>query len=241
MLSKKLLRAGSRFHLSPSVDSDSNDVILALPLNSSFGISDVSSIIRGSGNSYGIEADNATLDTSVQKFYGSSINAGAPSGSIRLRTATGFQAFFSNNFCIEGWMYVPSIGTDNLAIFYHHAGTDAGFQLMILGSNTSYSRQLYFSGGGGGNITRGADRIPLAQWFHFACTRDSQTVRLFINGVSSLDGGGSTNANYTYSDKSNFLVSLNSTYNNVRVQDLRVYRTTAKYTSNFTPPGAMFT
>lgn len=244
MLSKKLLRAGSRYQLSPAADSNSNLLTLALPFNTSFGLSDVSPIIRGSGDSYNITTNDASLDTTVQKFdeYVSSIKVGSPyAGSSRIKTSTSIPAFGSSNFCIESWIYVPSIGNNNIAIFYNHNDTDTGFQLLLLGSDSGQTRKLYFSGGGGGDITRSNNQVAENQWVHIACTRSSNTLRLFINGVRSTDAGGSVSTNFTLSRQVDFFVQSEATYNTVRVQDFRVYQGVAKYTSNFTPPGAMFT
>ena len=242
MLSKKLLRAGSRYQLSPAADSNSNLLTLALPFNTSFGLSDVSPIIRGSGDSYNITTNDASLDTTVQKFYGSSIKVGSPYAvSSRIRTSTSIPAFGSSNFCIESWIYVPSIGNNNIAIFYNHDDTDNGFQLLLLGSDSGQTRKLYFSGGGGGDITRSNNQVAENQWVHIACTRSSNTLQLFINGVSITDVGGSVSTNFTLSRRVDFFVQSEATYNTVRVQDFRVYQGVAKYTSNFTPPGAMFT
>lgn len=241
MLSKKLLRASSRYHLSPAADSNSSDLLLAYPFNSNFGINDVSHVIRGSGVSYNTISNDASLDTSVQKFYGSSIQVGSPSGDTsRIKTSAAIPAFGAGNFCIEGWMYVPSIGTNNFAVFYNHNNTNNGFQCLILGSSTGYIGRLYFSGGAGGDVSRSGNSIPLGQWFHFAFTRSSTVLRLFINGVNSIQTGGTVTTNFTLSSAASLFVQSDTTYNTVRVQDFRIYQGSAKYTSNFTPPGAMF-
>lgn len=244
MLSKKLLRAGSRYLLSPAADSNSSSLLLAYPFNSNFGINDVSPIIRGLGASYSTTTNDASFDTSVQKFYGSSIQVGSPAGdSSRIKTSAAIPAFGANTFCIEGWMYVPSIANDDLAIFYNHNGTDAGFQVLLLGSDSGFSGRLYFSGGAGINATRTSVSVPLNQWFHFACTRTTSgfDLRLFIDGT--LRGSTAITTNFTLSSIGSFCLSSNTTYNTVRVQDFRVYQGgTGKYTgSSYTPPGAMFT
>ena len=244
MLSKKLLRTSSRYLLSPATDSNSSSLLLAYPFNSNFGINDVSPVIRGSGDSYSTTANDASLDTSVQKFYGSSIQVGSPAeDTSRIKTSAAIPAFGTSNFCIEGWMYVPSIANDNLAIFYNHNGTDAGFQVLLLGSNSGFSGRLYFSGGAGIKATTTSVSVPLNQWFHFACTRTTSgnDLRLFIDGtLRGSNAMGTTN--FTLSSIANFCISSNTTYNTVRVQDFRVYQGgTGKYTgSSYTPPGAMF-
>jgi len=242
MLSKKLLQANNRYQLSPASDSDSSSLILACPFNDNYGLSDMSPIIRGFGNSYNLITNNASLDTSRNKFYNSSIQVASPfpSSSVRIQTSANIPAFGSNDFCVETWLYVPSIGTNNCAVFYNHNDTNNGFQCLILGSSTGYSGKLYFSGGAGGDVSRSGNSIPLGQWFHFAFTRSSTVLRLFINGVNSIQIGGTVTTNFTLSSAARLFVQFDTTYNTVRAQDFRIYQGSAKYTSNFTPPGAMF-
>lgn len=238
----QLTGAGSDWPATPAADPYSANLILALPLNSSYGIRDQSAKIRGSGSSYGLSTFAGSIDETISKFYGSSHLVGSPSGSTgRLFTTSAIPAFGSSDFCIEGNVFVPTLGTGNFALFYNHNDTNAGFQALFLGSSATPSRAIYFAGGAGSdNAHTGTSSCPINQWFHFAVTRQGSTLRVFIKGASSLVYGGSITNNYSGSFGVNIANGGDTTYNTVRLQDFRVYQGTAKYTSNFTPPGAMF-
>lgn len=227
----------------PAADPNSANLLLALPLNTGYGISDTSAIIRGSGSSYRMQTVNGSIDTSVSYFYGSSLLAGANNASTqRLYTTTALPAFRTNDFCIEGWLYMPSsaVGNSGMALLFNHNGTNAGFSVNFLGNDTSYPRALLFSGGAGAGSTRTSQSCPLDQWFHFAYARSGSTMRIFINGVNSVVAGGSVTTDFTGSFVGNILNGPDTSYNTVRLQDYRIYQGVAKYTSNFTPPNQMF-
>ena len=80
--------------------------------------------------------------------------------------------------------------------------------------------------------------LSLNQWTHVAYCRASGTHALYVNG--SLAQSSTTARNYT-DDK--LTIGANSyggsEVHNGYLQDVRIYKGVAKYTSNFTPPGAI--
>ena len=83
--------------------------------------------------------------------------------------------------------------------------------------------------------------IPANQWVHVAVTRNSGTVRIFINGVS---GGSVTyTGNFNSTGGTGTIGSITpSIYNlNGYISNLRLITGTALYTANFTPPTAQLT
>lgn len=240
----QLTGAGSDWPATPASDPYASNLVLALPFNNSYGIRDQSAKIRGSGSSYGVSTFAGSIDGTISKFYGSSHMIGSPGGSTqRLSTTSAIPAFGGSDFCVEGYVFVPTLGSGNFTLFYNHNDTNAGFQAIFLGSNATPSRAIYFGGGGypGADAAHtGANSCPLNQWFHFAVTRQGSTLRVFINGVSSLVYGGTITNNYSGSFVANIANGGDATYNTVRLQDFRVYQGVAKYTSNFAPPGPMF-
>ena len=234
---------GSDLPPTPAADAFSSNLVLALPLNINYGFQDKSSKIRGSGTSYRTNNIRCSLNFDESKFYGSSLLGGPPNSSTqRLFTSTSIPAFGTSDFCIEGWAFIPSIGTiGNLNLFYNHNDTNNGFQVLFLGANPIPPQCIYFGGGAGSDAAHtGASSFPLNQWVHYAVTRQGSTLRIFINGVDSIVFGGTITGNYTGSFEANIANGGDTNYNTIRLQDLRVYQGIAKYTTNFTPPGAMF-
>ena len=76
-------------------------------------------------------------------------------------------------------------------------------------------------------------------WTHFAATRNSGSLRLFLDGTQV----GSTTS-YTGSFPSNLAVTVGDNAAgteswNGYLDELRITKGTARYTTTFTPPGAL--
>ena len=246
MLSKKLLRASSRYHLSPAADSNSSDLVLACPFNTNFGYSDMSPIIRGSGDSYTLGpygSSTSTIDTADYKFYGSSFKAGNRGGSSRrVSTVNNFTGFGSGDFTVEYWLKVPDFGSQSFSPLYHEAG-GSGFNnpINFTDVDPSYHGELSVFID---TVSRckSTSRITANTWSHVAIVKNGSYIYIYHNGTDvsyqqSVVPAGSITANTTL----DFLTGHDNTMSTTRMQDLRIYVGVAKYTSNFTPPGAMFT
>ena len=91
------------------------------------------------------------------------------------------------------------------------------------------------------NVTNGA-------WVHIAITRSASTWRMFINGSiqatatssAALDGGTAASMDGLYIG-ANFYSGEGGRYINAYINDLRITKGTARYTSTFTPPTTAFT
>jgi hypothetical protein len=238
----QLTGSGGEWPATPAPDPYAANLVLALPMNVGYGIRDASAKIRGTGSGYRMATVAGSIDTAASKYYGSSFAGGAPGGSTqRLYTATPIPSFGSGDFCIEGYAYIPSLQPQQHSFGYNHNDTNAGLQLLFLGSSNTPASALYFGGGAGADAAHtSAGSFPVGQWNHFAATRSGTTLRLFINGVNRIVSGGSITNNYSGSFQLNLFNSGGSFYNGARLQDYRIYQGVAKYTSNFTPPGPMF-
>lgn len=172
---------------------------------------------------------NAQISTTQSKFGGGSILCSTSSDYLRPPNSLS-AAMSTGDFTIEFWFYASSLTT-----FY---------QPIIDTRNTGASATGFFIGldasGKPDFYTNGADRclnasaISTGQWYHIAVCRASGSTRLFINGVQG--GSTYTDAN-NYSNQqlrigTNFDASLAmSGY----IDDLRITKGIARYTSNFTP------
>jgi hypothetical protein len=239
----------------PSADASSASLRAALPFSEAFGFVDQSLLIRGSGstanvvNYFDAPASNAiSIQTAQSKFYGSSGRKpiGANDNVFReshvdINTGTGTAAG-TGDFCYEFWMYsesfTPPTGINRLGIL---------FPLWRLNNANTYGyipRIDLF--GGTLRVLNPEETITIAQtgaifatntWYHIAITRSGSTVRIFVDGVQQASGSSSVNfTGYEYW----FFDSTRWYPFGFYFQDLRVYTGTAKFTSTFTPPGAMF-
>mgnify|MGYP003114252641 FL=1 len=197
---------------------------------------------RGGGNSsaaglYAIEVDGTILTEpagGLKKHYD---NNAVFSGTARINTATASNlAFGTGDFTVECWAYpegnaaeegIFQISTDTVGIAT--TATNVVSLQMLGGAYRSYAND---------GSRQWATSVTADQWVHLAVVRQSGTLRLYVNGVADSN---------TYSDPRDYscrYINVGGYYDGNylwtgSIQDLRVYNGVAKYTANFTPPGAI--
>jgi len=182
---------------------------------------------------------NAQISTAQSKFGGSSMLFDG-SGDALILPASQNLALETGNFTIEMWVY----GANN-------GGTVGGSypRLFSLGTvQTTGSIESYNAAGTlyveifGSSITFTASTLLNSSWNHFAISRSGSSVKAFVNGTqvgSTLTN--STNLNRAASSTSIIGASTASTGNfNGYIDDLRITKGYARYTTNFTPPTQAF-
>jgi hypothetical protein len=180
-----------------------------------------------SGNSYTITNTGVAFQSNHSKFYGQSA-AFFDSDKVNISNASGLGAFGTGDFTVEAYVKftdnghyygrIIEFGSVNNNAFVVD-GTTAPFRLRYDGNNNS----VYGTAG----------TIPLNKWTHVAAVRNSGTLKFYVDGIE----GGSHNFTHNLAGGSaqlgNYLGSQLDF--DGYMQDLRVY-SSAKYTSNFTPP-----
>ena len=172
---------------------------------------------------------NTTHSAAQSKFSGGSIYFDGTGDSLTA-TSTDF-AVGSGEFTIDAWLY-KTASTDYETLFdtYSAGGTD-GF-LCGLWTNSTIS--FYSEGGIGWKTATGSTQVALNTWTHLAWVRDGNTLRMFLNGVQQ--------ASYTFGadnlDSSSLIIGGRSTaqYITGYMDEMRITKGTALWTSNFTPP-----
>ena len=136
--------------------------------------------------------------------------------------------FGTGDFTVEAWIYLPTV--TNVGIIGFGSG---GFFVQINTSTNIHISQANVVDLGDFTIS---PAISANTWYHLAMTRSGTSMRAFINGIQQ----GSTLTNSTNFTATNATIVgghpgpiiLYSGY----MDDLRVTRGYARYTSNFTPP-----
>jgi hypothetical protein len=173
-------------------------------------------------NALTVTADGgAQISTSESKFGGA---AGLFDGS---NDNLGFPAILigsTEDVTIEGWIY-PTATSDN-GIVGDSTGNNMQVMTLLGGRLAGYWNGSTLEGG----------NVATNTWQHVAITRESGTIRLFVNGV--LDGGSVGN---TQSLSINTIgKSIYRGFYNGRMDDFRITKGVARYTASFTPPTAAF-
>ena len=189
---------------------------------------------------------DAEISTAQSKFGGSSLSLDGNGDYVDLPRAT--NQFVSEDFTIEFWFRINSgAGSETVGLFgsYYTGGGGKG---MLMQSSASYN-QVFFQwmyGSGSGtdwaylNQTQGT-RTALSNntWYHVAVTRSGNTWRLFLNGTQEdsvtqsdqLTDSGSTTRLGNYGPSGSASHGLNG-----YIEDFRITKGLARYTSNFTAP-----
>ncbi len=189
---------------------------------------------------------DAEISTAQSKFGGSSLSLDGNGDYVDLPQST--NQLVSEDFTIEFWFRINSgAGSETIGLFgsYYTGGGGKG---MLMQSSATYN-QVFFQwmyGSGSGtdwaylNRTQGT-RTALSNntWYHVAVTRSGNTWRLFLNGTQEdsvtqsdqLTDSGSTTRLGNYGPSGTASHGLNG-----YIEDFRITKGLARYTSNFTAP-----
>jgi len=172
---------------------------------------------------------NAQINTTIKKYGTGSIAFDGTGDYLDIPNYADF-GFGTGDFTIEFWLYINSPGT-----FQIYDERVVGNEVVPVLYLASGQIRYYVT----------ADRITGATlsastWYHIAISRSGSSTKLFVDGTQS----GST-----YTDNNNYInlapyvgvyKPLGIVYLNGYIDDLRITKGVARYTSNFTAPTAAF-
>jgi hypothetical protein len=190
---------------------------------------------------------NAQISTAQSKFGGASIEFDKVADRLTLAASSDF-AFGTGDFTIEFWAYSRDVSSSTQRGILQTSDTSGGLK-------TTYTSGIVLHQGGG--LTGGSSLngglaalivgsrlgsntpvLSLNTWHHIALSRSSGLTRLFCDGTlhSSATISGSI-------DGQNLVVGgyydLSSLYDGY-IDDFRITKGVARYTSNFSVPPAQF-
>ena len=219
-------------------DSNFDKVELLLPFD---GANDATSTTDESDSNHTVTFNgSADISTAQSKFGGSSLYVGGGSNDwVNIAGSTDFN-FGTDDFTIECWIY--------------RNGTSYGFVFETRGGEDTSSTDgigLYMGSGGNNEIGVAVNRSNVIlinqdhqtndQWQHFAVVREGSTMTLYIDGTARGTGSNSTdfNRNRPFRLGNIHNATANGGYGFPGyIDDFRVTKGLARYTSNFTPPSA---
>ena len=159
------------------------------------------------------------------------------SQSLVFRTAGTFNIIL-NDFTFECWAYVNDAdvgGTFAGLVTRSDGGGATNFQLRFLAGTRRFQTQV-------GVVLNPLTQVTSNQWFHYAVTRQSGTIRVFVNGILNHSGTNNTaitinnlnelrigGAGKVSSTSPNFNPFLNGFLDTIRLT------TVARYNANFNP------
>ena len=196
-----------------------------------------SSVYRLPVTAYG----NARIDAATKKF-GTGAMYFDGSGDY-LTLLPNINLAFPADFTIELWFNSSSFAAQRTLMStagYYVAGNNGNWTFRVTNASsiafTQYNSQS--PGGGGWEFT-----VPVMStdtWYHVAVARSNGTISLYLNGTASSTTY-SNSSNISDGSVSNVYVGRNVSYDNDwigYIDDLRITKGYARYTTNFTPPTA---
>jgi hypothetical protein len=190
---------------------------------------------------------NAQVSTAVKKYNTGSIYFDG-SGDYLYSPSNINYAMGTGDFTIEFWYYPVTHTNTNPALIGNYNATWTSNKWTLHAPHATYSNKYslwvnnYASGSAilvsSSNITDGA-------WVHIAISRSGNTWKMFINGTVEatrtssvgLDGGTAASMDGLYIG-ANFYSGDGGRYINAYIDDLRITKGYARYTSNFTAPSS---
>jgi hypothetical protein len=144
-------------------------------------------------------------------------------------------SFGTADWTIEFWIYFTNANDSNYKYIFDwrtNADTSNGWFFQ---RNTNVWE---FWNAASASISTGLTSSTFSNntWYHVAISRESSTLRFYVDGTYT--GGGTDTSNY---DSSNLTLGARYTdqqYFGAYVEDIRITKGLARYTSNFTPPTA---
>jgi hypothetical protein len=180
-----------------------------------------------SRNLVGLDAD-ARISTTQSRFGGSSIFTDSVGDRLVIPTTSGALTQ-GLSFTYETWVYyaaLPTTGFQNVFGAGNAGQNTFGMRVNNARFNVNVANV--------GDVITSTTVVAINTWYHVAAVRDDSTTRLYVNGVN--EGAIYTGNAGTKSFNNNPLtIGLGS---NAYFDDFRISNV-ARYTANFTPPGAL--
>ena len=142
---------------------------------------------------------------------------------------------------LEGWFYFNTLAS-NRALFSQGTVDNTGGFIVWSDSNGIIT---FYSNGEIAQTSSGA--VNANEWAHIAIVSNSNSITIFVNGVSAGTGSYSGSGTWFPKTFNNSPFQINRGYggvtegNNCYIADVRLVNNTAVYTSAFTPPTAPLT
>jgi hypothetical protein len=218
-----------------NADPNASSLTLCMPLTSQGSLS-ITDDVSPAGRTVAAKTvtnSGAGADTSNFQYYGGSSTFNQSQSDRMYLAGSSDFAFGTGDFTVELWyigdgtggLYNQIIGNITGAAGQWRLGSRFGNDVLwFTHTNPSYT-----------DINTGIN-VNDSKWHHLAISRASNTFRIFVDGEQkhsstvSTDFTSTTDLNLMYSAQAN-------SYCNGNIQDVRIYKGAAKYTSAFTVPG----
>lgn len=224
-----------------TLDSDWSNTVLLLKGE---GLNNSTNVVDESPSSKSISvAGNARVVTTEKKFGSSSLYFDGSGDYLTLSNTNDF-GLSTADFTIEMWVkpaVAPQTGSSMTLLDSRASMGYAPFTASLYG-NTNGTTLGFFDGSGNAYMQTSSPTIPVGSWSHVAWVRKSGVMSLYVNGVACVVSAGSAASagaiDFGTSLPLKIGIAADSSagaYNGY-LDNLRITKGVARYSSNFTVP-----
>jgi hypothetical protein len=181
---------------------------------------------------------NAQISTAQSKFGGASMAFDGTGDWLVMPPSPNF-ALGTGDFTIEGWAYITSFGSVNARGVFQQGTSSFPASVsntVALGVNPSGTWVIFAKN----TNTNSTATLSTGTWAHFALVRSGTTTTLYANGTSVITvTSDSTNYTGTYFGIGSIFGTSDTNWHGY-IDDLRITKGYARYTTSFTAPTAPF-
>ena len=181
---------------------------------------------------------DAKLSTAVSKFGGSSVSFDGTGDYLSNYNPSYSLSVGSGDFTYECWLYVNAL--PGLVTSVYHLKNDTGLATTVFVLELTTNGAISISTGTAIIASGTAGKITTGSWIHFAFVRTSGVFKTFFNGIQDISVANTTAYNGTYLYIGAWRYSSYDNSLNGYLDDVRITKGYARYTSNFTPPTTEF-
>jgi hypothetical protein len=176
---------------------------------------------------------NAQISTAQSKFGGSSIAFDGTGDALRYPSDPAF-GWGTGDFTVEFWLYYQ--GGNGYTFFWIQAPPGPTPPYLGYGLNDGSKHPWLWNNE---NVLTTSTDITNNTWQHHAVVRSSGTVSIYLNGTSigstAFASDLTASKPFSIGDNGSLVQSTNG-----YIDDLRITKGVARYTSNFSVPPAQF-
>jgi hypothetical protein len=181
-------------------------------------------------------AGNAQITTSGPKWGTGAADFDGNGDSLTIAANSVF-AFGTGNFTIEGWFYSRTTGSSQRGMVDFRTTASGTNGIMLREDGTAG----FLVGLNNGTLLSTATGRIANTWQHVALVRSGTTITLYVDGVSKASATSSANMTDNRFRLSGFVDVQDATFTyNGKIDDVRITKGIARWTSNFTPPTAAY-
>ena len=219
----------------PAVPTDPNFANVSLLLHGD-GANGSTTIIDSSPSPKTVTAvGNAQISTAQSKFGGASIAFDGVGDRLTIPANAGF-GFGTSDYTVEMWLHINVLPLSKYTILDFRTLAIAQPHTCYI---TSVGRLGFFNGTA--DVTASTGDIGAGTWNHIAYARAFGVLKIFANGVEVYSEANTVDYQSTRPLTIGAAAgSFRAEDLNGYIDDLRITKGVARYTTNFTPPTAPF-